>query len=118
MIHFLPDATAAAACETPYEEAVARLASIRAALVIAEQAAGIEGDAPRVEVPAAWPEASAARRRCFEARSVECAQGAAAGLEMLAAQRIAGTDPHPRSIAVLAETLRADLGDLGQLFSL
>ena len=117
MIHFLPDSFTSDTA-TPYDEAVARLASLRGALGVAEQAAGNRGPLPDPLPPSAWPEASAAKRRCFDARSIESAQAAAAGLEMLAAQRAAGTTPHPRSVATLADTIRAELTELGQLFSL
>ena len=121
MIHFLPDEFDTA---TPCNEAVARLASIRTALIAAEQIVGIHssetiepGTPPTawVEMPAAWPEA---RRRCFDARSIEVAQGAAAGLEMLVAQQAAGTEAHPRSVERLTLTLRTELADLDRLFSL
>lgn len=118
MIHFLPDEFAADAA-TPYTEAVARLASIKTALTVAQQVAGGESAGPSgTPVPAAWPTASAARLRCFETRSVESAQAAAAGLEMIAAQRAAGTDPHPQSVSRFADVLRADIADLERLFSL
>ncbi|MCA1652723.1 MAG: hypothetical protein ABR588_06590 [Sphingomicrobium sp.] len=117
MIHLLPDSFAAESV-TPYDEAVARLASIRAALTVAEQAAGSSAPLPEPQMPAAWPEASAAKRRCFETRSVESAQAASAGLEMLAAQRAAGLKPNPQAIGRLAETLRTELADLDRLFSL
>ena len=114
MIHFLPDSLATA---TPYNEAVGRLASIRTALNLAERAAGMEtSEVP--QVPLAWPKASAARQRCFDARSIELAQGAAAGLEMMAAQQVAGAEAHPRSVERLALTLRTELADLDRLFSL
>lgn len=118
MIHFLPDSFDVASA-APYNEAVARLASIRTALTVAEQVAGIEPSAtPETPVAAAWPEASDARRRCFDTRSVEAAQAAAAGLEMLAAQRAAGAEAHPRSVERLALTLRTELDGLDRLFSL
>jgi hypothetical protein len=107
MIHFLPDSFATA---TPYNEAVGRLASIRTALNLAERAAGMETS----EVP----QVSAARQRCFDARSIELAQGAAAGLEMMAAQQVSGAEAHPRSVERLALTLRTELADLDRLFSL
>lgn len=114
MIHFLPDRFEP---EAPYHEAVARLASIRAALGVAERVAGVSG-AALPSVPTAWPEGTGARQRRLESRSVESAQVAAAGLEMLAAQRTAGNEPHPQSVTRLAETLRAELTELNHLFSL
>ena len=118
MIHFLPDSFEIDRA-TPYKEAVARLASIRTALSVAEQVGGLEPSESAVAPAAtAWPEASDARRRCFDTRSVEAAQGAAAGLEVLAAQRAAGAEAHPRSVERLALTLRTDLAGLDRLFSL
>ncbi|MEO6247534.1 MAG: hypothetical protein ABIO85_02990 [Sphingomicrobium sp.] len=113
MIHFLPDSFDHS---TPYDEAVARLNGIRAALGVAEQVAGLSpSGAVDYQAPAAWPEA---RRRCLDTRSVELAQGAAAGLEMLAAQRDAGAEAHPKSVERLALTLRTELAGLDRLFSL
>lgn len=117
MIHILPDSFIPAST-SPYDDAVARLASIRTALMVAEQQAGSSGPLPEVRVPAAWNEASPARKRCFEARSVESVQAASAGLEMLAAQRSAGLVPNPQAIARLADTLREELHQFDQLFSL
>lgn len=122
MIHFLPDTFATDGAEievTPYGDAVAMLASIRTALGVAEQAAGIDGGPlGGAEVESAWGEATWARKRCFEKRSVESAQAAAAGLEMLAAQRTGGAQAHPRSVELLALTLRRELTGLDRLFSL
>lgn len=115
MIHFLPESFEATAA-SPYDDAIARLASIRTALMVASQVGGVATVAP--DLPTHLPEASAARLRCLDARTVETAQGAAAGLEILAAHRSAGTVPHPQSVAKLAETLRAELDGLNQLFSL
>ena len=118
MIHFLPENFDVDQA-SPYTEAVARLASIRTALSVAEQVGGIApSEPPETVVGAAWPEASEARRRCFDARSVEVAQAAAAGLEMLAAQRLAGAEAHPKSVERLALVLRTELAGLDRLFSL
>lgn len=117
MIHFLPD-TAHAEELCPYDEAVARLAGICTALTIAEQAAGLTGKAVVPVVPTTWSQKSAAKRRRTDQRSVESAQAAAAGLEILAEQRVAGLEPHPKSLARLADTLRAELHELDRLFSL
>jgi hypothetical protein len=118
MIHFLPESFETETA-SPYKEAVARLASVRTALGVAEQVAGMApGDPPAPVVPTAWPEASDARRRCFDTRSIAAAQAAVAGLEMLAAQRDAGTAAHPKSVEQLALVLRSELADLDKLFSL
>jgi len=118
MIHFLPDSFLVDHA-TPYNEAVARLASIRTALTVAERVGGIApSETPAPVSATAWPAASEARRRCFDTRSVEAAQAAAAGLEMLAAQRDAGSDAHPKSVERLALVLRTELAGLDRLFSL
>jgi len=117
MIHFLPETESAHELR-PYDDAVARLAGIRTALTIAEQAAGVTSERVVPVVPTAWSQKSAAKRRRADQRSIESAQAAAAGLEMLAEQRAAGLDPHPKSLARLADTLRAELHELDRLFSL
>ena len=117
MIHFLPD-TESAHELCPYDEAVARLAGIRTALTIAEQAVGVKCERVAGGIPADWSGKSAAKQRRADQRSVESAQAAAAGLEMLAEQRAAGLTPHPKSLARLADTLRAELQELDRLFSL
>jgi len=117
MIHFLPD-TAHAEELRPYDEAITRLASIRTALTIVELAAGVTSEGVAPVVPTAWAQKSAAKRRRADQRSVESAQAAAAGLEILAEQRAAGLEPHPKSLARLADTLRSELLELDRLFSL
>ena len=117
MIHFLPDAESVHELR-PYDEAVARLASIRSALIIAEKAAGVTAERVVASIPTAWSQKSAAKRRRADQRSVESAQAAAAGLELLAEQRVAGLVPHPQSLVRLADTLRAELHELDRLFSL
>lgn len=118
MIHFLPE-TFDPAAASPYTDAVARVASLRSALLVAEEVSGLDPiRAGETGVPAAWPEASTARQRCFDRRSLEAVQAAAAGLEMLVAQRVAGSEPHPKSAERLALVLRSELADLDRLFSL
>ena len=118
MLHLLPDSFAPAA-GSPYNEAVVRLAGIRRALIVAEQAGGGAAAAvPELRTPTAWPEADAARQRRFDARTIEGAQAASAGLEVIAAQREAGLVPNPHAIAKLADILRGELAELDQLFSL
>lgn len=126
MIHFIPE-SAETATEVsgppvlgPYAEAISRLASIRQALACVEQFAGEQPSETMAEakLAAAWPSASPARQRVYEARSARTAAAAAAGLETLAAQQDAGKEPHPAAI----ERLKRELGDgvdqIDQLFSL
>ena len=115
MIHFLPESFEPASA-TPIDESIERLECIRTALSVAAQVGGIEAAAPAT--PEQWGVLSPARQRMIEARSIESAQAAAAGLEMLAAQRAAGTSANPQSIAHFADLLRAELHGLNRMFSL
>ena len=126
MIHFIPE-SAESATEVdgapipgPYAEAIARLASIRQALACVEQFAGEQPSDSMAEakLAAAWPVASPARQRCFDARSARTAAAAAAGLEMLAAHQEAGKEPHPAAIDRLRRELGDGVGAIDQLFSL
>lgn len=132
MIHFIPEspetaqeieaaeAMGALTAAGPYAEAVARLASIRQALSCVEQYAGgaASDSMAEAKLAAGWPNASPAKRRAYDARSARIAAAAAAGLEMVARQEEAGTEPHPAAI----ERLKRELGDgvdaIDQLFSL
>jgi len=121
MIHFIPESAAdATEVPGPYAEAIARLASIRQALACVEQFAGENPSDSMAEakLAAAWPSASPARKRCFDARSSRTAAAAAAGLEMLAAHQEAGKEPHPSVIARLKRELGEGIGSIDQLFSL
>ncbi len=121
MIHFIPEsADTATEVPGPYAEAIARLASIRQALACVEQFAGEPPSDSMAEakLAAAWPGASPARQRVYQARSARTAAAAAAGLELLAAHEDADKEPHPAAI----ERLKRELGDgieaIDQLFSL
>ena len=125
MIHFIPDSNAEAleeACTAPgpYAEAVARLASIRQALACVEQFAGDELSDSMVEakLAAAWPVASPARQRCYDARSARAAAGAAAGLEAVVAQQDQGASPNPAAVTRLKRELGTGIDSIDQLFSL
>ena len=126
MIHFIPDspetATEVSDSEAlgPYAEAVARLSSIRQALACVQQ---FSGEAPsdsmaEAKLAAAWPGASAAMKRVYDARSTRTAAAAAAGLEALAKLHEDGQEPH----AAAVERLKGELGDgvdsIDLLFSL
>jgi hypothetical protein len=121
MIHFIPESAAdATEVPGPYAEAIARLSSIRQALACVEQFAGEHPSDSMAEakLAAAWPGASPARQRCFDARSARTAAAAAAGLEMLAAHQEVGKEPHPAAIARLKRELGDGIGSIDQLFSL
>ena len=126
MIHFIPESPETAtelesASELgPYAEAVARLASIRQALACVEQ---FSGEAPsdsmaEAKLAAAWPGASAAKKRVYDARSVRTAAAAAAGLEMLASLHEGGKVPHAQAIELLKRELSDGVASIDQLFSL
>ena len=122
MIHFIPDSAAEAiepdaTASGPYAEAVARLSSIRQALACVEH---FSGDPPsqsiaEAKLAAAWPAASPARQRCFDARSARTAAGAAAGLEAIAGRH---DDANPAAVARLKRELGAGVESIDQLFSL
>ena len=121
MIHFIPEsAETAIEVPGPYAEAISRLASIRQALACVEQFAGEQPSETMAEakLAAAWPSASPARQRVYEARSAGTAAAAAAGLEMLAAHQDAGKEPHPAAIERLKRELGDGVSQINQLFSL
>lgn len=126
MIHFLPQSfdesieVAASATAGPYAEAVARLASIRQALACVEQYAGeVPSDSmAEAKLAAAWPVASPARQRCYDARSARTAAAAAAGLEAITGGTDQGKAPNPAAVARLKQELGAGVDSIDQLFSL
>ena len=129
MIHFIPEsaetatelqATEAIGAAGPYAEAVARLASIRQALSCVEQYAGgaASDSMAEAKLAAGWPNASPAKRRAYDARSARIAAAAAAGLEMVARQEEAGSEPHPAAIERLKRELGEGVDAIDQLFSL
>jgi len=119
MIHFIPDSPARE-LPAPYAEAVARLASIRAALACVEQVAGKEVSHRDSEARLAlgFPGSSPPVQRCFDARSARVATSAAAGLEAIARQQDAGNPPHPAALEALQRELDEGLSEIDQLFSL
>jgi hypothetical protein len=121
MIHFIPESPRAGdAGAGPYAEAIARLSSIREALACVEQFAGSQPSDSLAEakLAAAWPVSSAARQRCFEARSAKAAAAAAAGLEALARSQDEGQPAHPAAVERLRSELATGLQSIDQLFSL
>ena len=122
MIHFIPDSFSDAAeaddsAPGPYAEAVARLSSIRQALACVEQFSGDQPSESMAEakLAAAWPVASPARQRTYDARSVRTASGAAAGLEAIAGRQ---EKANPAAINRLKQELGAGVASIDQLFSL
>ena len=125
MIHFIPESApeelgSSSEAPGPYAEAIARLSSIRQALACVEQFAGEQPTVSMAEakLAAAWPSASPARQRCYEARSARAAAAAAAGLEALASQQEAGKESHPAAIERLKRELGDGIASIDQLFSL
>ena len=121
MIHFIPESPEAAQeMPGPYAEAVARLASIRQALACVEQYSGEEPSDSMAEakLAAAWPGASPAKQRVYDARSARAAAAAAAGLEALAALHEGGQVPHPRALNRLKRELKDGVDGIDLLFSL
>lgn len=98
----------------PYAEAMARLASIRHALRLVEPHGG--GPAPDPECDEqfglAWQQASAASRRCCDARCGRVIAGAAAGLDALLAAHDGERAPNPAASRRLAEDIRASLEEI------
>ena len=121
MIHFIPEsAETATELPGPYAEAIARLASIRQALACVQQFSGepVSDSMAEAKLAAGWPNASPAKQRVYNARSARVAAAAAAGLEMIAAQQEAGTEPHAAAIERLKRELGDGIGAIDQLFSL
>jgi hypothetical protein len=126
MIHFIPESPETAselqdASELgPYAEAISRLSSIRQALACVEQFSGETASDSMAEakLAAAWPSASAAKKRVYETRSLRAAATAAAGLESLAALQQSGQEPHSAALERLKRELASGVDDVDLLFSL
>jgi hypothetical protein len=121
MIHFIPESPEEASeLPGPYAEAVLRLASIRQALACVEQYSGEEPSESMAEakLAAAFPGASAAKQRVYDARSAKIAAAAAAGLEALAKLQDGGKEPHPQALARLKRELGDGVSSIDLLFSL
>nr|WP_294849488.1 hypothetical protein [uncultured Sphingomonas sp.] len=121
MIHFIPEPTSQElGGQGPYAEAVSRLASIRQALACVEQFAGETESESMAEakLAAAWPVASPAHQRVYDARSARTAAAAAAGLEALAALESGNALPHRAAIQRLKRELGSGVDDIDRLFSL
>jgi hypothetical protein len=121
MIHFIPDSPEAASeLPGPYAEAVLRLASIRQALACVEQFSGEEPSDSMAEakLAAAFPGASAAKQRAYDARSARIAAAAAAGLETLAKLQEEGQEPHAHALERLKRELGDGVASIDLLFSL
>ena len=121
MIHFIPEsAETATELPGPYAEAIARLASIRQAMACIEQCTGDDPSDSLAEakLAAAWPGASAAKHRVYDARSMRTAAAAAAGLETLAALHESGDEPHNAALERLKRELSEGIDSIDLLFSL
>ena len=121
MIHFIPESPQTAQeMPGPYAEAISRLSSIRQALACVEQFSGEQPSESMAEakLAAAWPGASPARQRVYEARSARTAAAAAAGLEALAGQQEGSKETHPAAVERLKRELGDGIASIDQLFSL
>ena len=100
----------------PYAEALARLAGIRHALRLVDPfGGGPASDPSDEEVATAWSDASKTKWRCLDNRTGRTANGAAAGLEVLLAERAAGRDPNAAASHQVAEEIRRGLEDVSRL---
>jgi hypothetical protein len=114
MIHFQPEQPGTPA---PYADAVDRLRSVKKALQLVEMFEGRpRRDVESISFEALLPTAAPALQACADSRSVRSAGAAAAGIEALLSAESAGETTHPAALAVLGETLRADLEGIAALF--
>jgi hypothetical protein len=116
MIHFVPDSTSQQ-LETPYAEAIARLAGLRQALALVENLAGMT-PAPAANENQVVTLEGEARRTWFDVRSARAVAGSAAALEALAELHADGGEPHPAAAEQLARDIRFRLEELGAVLSL
>lgn len=116
MIHFLPESPANA-LPAPYNDAVARLASIRNALRLVEpgsrerwQDADEDNRFERL-----WSGANEATKRCFNAASERTIDSATASLEAVLGGKARGDEINPAAIQKVADRLRDGLSELETL---
>jgi len=92
---------------------VSRLASVRHALRLVD---GGFSDGPQdnldEQVAAAWPEAGAARRQCFDRRSARLVGMAATGIEALLSARQKNREPHRAASETLMNEIRRELREV------
>ena len=123
MIHFIPESPAPAeadAQDTPYAQAVARLASIQRALTCVS---AMNGEATpyrdsEARLALGFPGSPPSTQRAFDLRSAKVAGGAAAGIAAVAALAASGREPNPAALARLTAEIEADMNGLDLLFSL
>ncbi len=116
MLHFVPVPELDESPQ-PYAEALSRLASIRHALRLVDPFAGGPASDPEDDgrMAGAWTEASKSKSRCFDRRTARTASAAAAGLDALLAERVAGRDPNTAAGQQIAEEIRLGLEDVSRL---
>jgi hypothetical protein len=116
MIHFLPESPANA-LPAPYNDAVARLASIRNALRLVEPGSGrnAQGADEDRRLETLWGGASDATRRCFNAASERTIDAATASLEAVLGGKSRGDEINPAALQKAADRLREGLGELESL---
>ena len=116
MIHFQPESPAGAQPQ-PYNDAVARLASIRGALRLVEPGSREtwqDGDEDQ-RFEGLWSSASEATRRCFAAASERTIDSATAGLEAVLGGKSRGDEINPAAVQKVADRLRDGLQELEAL---
>ena len=118
MIHFLPEPDAIDAIAAP-ADALARVAGLTHALAAAEGLNGkAAGAVDQGALAAAWPNATDAQHRLFDALSAHAVAGSVAGLEVLGTLRDAGLEANRAAIDTLTASIRGELDRLGLLISL
>ena len=120
MLHFVPTTETDESprpAPRPYAEALARLASIRHALRMVDPFGGGPASDPAGDehMATAWTDASKAKSRCFDSRTGRTASAAAAALDALLAEQIAGRDPNAAAGKRVADEIRLGLEDVSRL---
>lgn len=116
MLHLFPDA-ASDSRPRAYEDAVARLASVRQALRLVDPfgagpASDLDGDA---KFAAAWQDAGEAKQRLFGGRSAQLVGATAAGVEALLDERQRDRQPHAEAGKALVDQIRRELAEVSRL---
>lgn len=116
MLHFLPELPSSDR-PAPYNDAVARLASIRNALRLVEPGSRESWQDPEEDrrFERLWSKAPEATRRCFEASSERTIDSATAALEAVLGGKARGDEINPAAVQRVANRLREGLGELEAL---
>ena len=115
---------AGGAAPEPYAEEMARLAGIRHALrMVVAFGGGPASDADLSStddqrIALAWNHASRAKSRCFDSSTGRTASAAAAAIDALLAEQMAGRYPNSAAGERLADEIRLGLEDVSRLMLL